>query len=152
MSTTEYDADGNWLIDHLMEKMDKMVEQGAKRGKWLENMTQWNYSPEFLIERGLVHPLKAHWLSDSFEERTFTLSMPMSPELMKKVPETQLIKYFDQAIAMRESFIQWLKEIPQMVDIEKHIIRWPMQLDFSYSGCGQQIHITLISHHVKLDQ
>jgi hypothetical protein len=134
-----------------MEKMQEKIKQRVKRGKWLENMTKWSYSPEFLIERGLVYPLKGRWLTDTSEERTFTLSMPMSPELMDKIPEARRVYYIDQCNTMRLSFIQWLNEIPKMIDKEKQQIRWPMKLVFSYSGSGQQIQITLSSHYVELE-
>ena len=150
MITAEYDADGNWLFDHLLHKMHEEIGRGKKRGKWLENMTAWNYHPEFLLARHVTSRPDGVWVIDSSEVRTFTLSMPMSPEDMKKAPTGQLIKYFDQALAMREGFIEWLKEIPQVVDESNRRIRWPKQLDFTYSGSGQQIEIKLTAHVVEI--
>lgn len=139
---------GKALVHRLYQTMGEEIRQGKSQGNWSQSMLGWNYPPPLLFSRGMFMPMRFELQENTFERRRFTLHTPISAKRLAK--DRDLIeKYREKHDRFLADFVQWLDEIPQMVDRDKALVRWPVELKFSYSENGQRVEIELVAQRLR---
>lgn len=113
--------------------------------------TTWNYHPEHLHARGLVHPLRFEPLAGTTHTQTFALSpAPLLKDI--SLDPVGFTEYFESQRKLDEEFIEYFLDIPQRVEhkLGGLCMRWPIRITMQLKRGEASMSLIVISQVIRL--